>query len=108
MKHKWKIVGILLLGLVVFVGAAADLFNPAFAPYDAPPTHGFAITKSDADELSVVTRAIWVGTTGDLAVIYKDDTAAVTLKAVPVGRLSGRFKKVMSTNTTASDLVGEY
>lgn len=64
-----------------------------------------AITKSDA--AANVFDAVWVGGAGNLAVILENDTSAVTLVAVPAGTLMPlRTSKVMSTNTTATNMVG--
>lgn len=68
---------------------------------------GVAVTKSDSTILET-TRGLWIGGTGDVAVIFADGGAAVTLKAVPVGVLSVQVTKVMSTNTTATDIVALY
>jgi hypothetical protein len=73
----------------------------------APAYRGAAVTKSDATILPQ-TRALYVGVTGDVAVIFAGDTAAVTLKAVPVGILPVQVTKVMSTGTTATDIVALY
>lgn len=66
-----------------------------------------AVTKSDSTIVGP-TRAIYVGGTGDVAVImWGDNTAtAVVFKAVPVGTfLPINVQKVMSTNTTATQMV---
>jgi hypothetical protein len=70
-------------------------------------TKGVAVTKSDSTILET-TRALYIGTTGDVAVVFTDGGAAVTLKAVAVGMLPVQVTKVMSTNTTASDIVAIY
>lgn len=80
----------------------------------APSTKPIAITKSDSTDLSTSgIRAIYVGTSGDLAVIGVDDATnsgagtAVTFKSVPSGSIVPVTpKRVMSTGTTAADLVG--
>jgi hypothetical protein len=64
-----------------------------------------AVTKSDSTTYSP-TKAIWVGTAGDLAVIMADDDSAVTFEDVAAGSLLPfSVTKVMSTNTTASGIV---
>jgi hypothetical protein len=89
--------------------AATDTFASNTNALSTPPTKAFAITPNDSAELAFVTRSIWVGVGGDIVAIYRDDSAAVTLKNVPSGsRISGRFKQVNSTNTTATNLIGEY
>jgi hypothetical protein len=67
-----------------------------------------AVTKSDATILPA-TRGIYVGVTGDVAVIFAGDTAAVTMKNVVAGaEHAWQVTKVMSTNTTATDIVALY
>lgn len=69
---------------------------------------GVAVTKSDSTVLPV-TRGIWVGGAGDVAVIFTGQTTAVTLSAVPAGYLLPvEVTKVMSTNTTATLMVALY
>lgn len=67
----------------------------------------FAITPHDTNELAYVVSEIYVGGTGDLKVLFMNDTTAVTFKAVPVGTvIKGKIKRVDSTGTTATLLVG--
>lgn len=67
-----------------------------------------AVTKSDATLLPV-TRGIYIGGTGDIAVIFAGDTAAVTLVAPALGIVHPwQVTKVMSTNTTATSIVAMY
>jgi hypothetical protein len=69
---------------------------------------GVAVTKSDTTILPV-TRAIYVGTTGDVAVIFAGDTVAVTMVAPALGvEHAWQVTKVMSTNTTAGSIVALY
>jgi hypothetical protein len=69
---------------------------------------GAAVTKSDATVLNP-TRALWVGGAGNVAVIFTKGSAAVTLTGVPAGTLLPvQVTKVMSTNTTATDIVALY
>jgi hypothetical protein len=81
--------------------------NRLDAAFTAPSARLVAITPSDSTNLSPPTRYLYVGGAGDLAVKALDDTAAVTLKAVPVGTLIPvRAVRVMATNTTATNIVG--
>lgn len=73
-----------------------------------PGSHLEDITKSDSTVLSGL-RALWIGGAGNVAILASDDSAAVTLTAVPAGTLLPiSAKKVMSTNTTATAIVGIY
>jgi hypothetical protein len=65
------------------------------------------ITKADTDQTKIF-RAIYVGGTGDVKVDMEMG-GTVTFKAVPVGKtLYGHFKRVYSTGTTATLMVGFY
>jgi hypothetical protein len=69
---------------------------------------GVAVTKSDSTILET-TRGLWVGTGGDVAVIFADGGSAVTIPSVLGGTLLPiQVTKVMSTNTTASGMVALY
>ena len=65
-----------------------------------------AVTPSDTTNLaSGFTRAIYVGGTGDLAVVMIDGTT-VTFKAVPAGTLLPvAVTRVNSTGTSATNIV---
>lgn len=69
---------------------------------------GFAISKSDTVNFSFITRAIWVGGAGDIAVVWTDDTTTI-LSAVSAGALLPiGAKRINSTGTTATLMVGLY
>lgn len=73
---------------------------------DLPATHAEAVTPSDSTLYDPPTRWVYVGGTGDVAVLLEEDSSPVTLKAVPVGtQLRIRARKIMSTNTTATFIV---
>lgn len=73
-----------------------------------PAQGGFAITPNDSANLTQTTRWLIVGTAGDVKVDFADGTAAVVLKAVPVGVHPLAVKKVFATGTTAQNLSGLY
>lgn len=63
-----------------------------------------AITKSDDTIVNI--DALYVGGTGDVAVLMQGGTT-VTFASVPAGTiLPVRAKKVMATNTDATDMIG--
>lgn len=65
------------------------------------------LTKSDDTVYDPPLDGIYVGGTGNASIIAADDTAAVLLSAIPVGTfLPIKVKKLMSTNTTATLVVG--
>lgn len=85
-----------------FFGAS----NAHPAAITAPATRAEAVTPHDVNELASVTRALYVGGAGNVALVMADGTAA-TLTAVPVGALLPiRVRQVKATGTTATNLVG--
>lgn len=70
------------------------------------PTHVTAVTKSDSTDITATaSKGLWIGTGGDVAVKAVGDTVAVTLANVPSGTyIPGAYQRVMSTNTTASNI----
>ncbi|PLP58516.1 hypothetical protein CYK37_15135 [Mesorhizobium loti] len=76
----------------------------------APASSLRAVTPHATDTLpNGVCRALWVGAAGDVAVIAEDDSAAVTLTAVPAGSvLPVRAKAVRAAGTTATNIVALY
>jgi hypothetical protein len=67
---------------------------------------GAAITASDATVIPV-TRAIYVGVTGNIAVRHEDGTL-VTYSNVAVGIFPIQVDKVLSTGTTATTMIAMY
>lgn len=85
---------------------ATDRFpGPAQRP-DEPCKTAVAVTPHDTTELTNASRALYVGTGGDLVVILVNDSTAVTFKNVAAGTvLPLRAKIVKSTGTTAANIV---
>lgn len=85
---------------------AETVLQTTVAP--GPGSHLVAITKSDTTLYNPPLRALYVGGAGDVALLAIGDTIAVTLTAVPVGTTitSVMIEKVMSTNTSATLMVG--
>jgi len=72
-----------------------------------PLVGGFAITKSDTTDLPRVTRQLYIGGAGDLAVVWADGSESV--EPVKAGdRLDWRIRRVKSTGTTATLVRGYY
>lgn len=83
-----------------------DRFQTLSPGLEAPASHGFAITPSDSDALIEVTRALYVGGAGAIAVVLSSG-ASVTLSGIAGGTiLPLRLSQVKSTGTTATSLVG--
>ena len=68
-----------------------------------------AATVTKSDSTVVDCRGIYVGGTGDVAVVCRSGDTAVVFKAVPVGTiLPIRAYNIMSTNTTATLMLALY
>ena len=78
------------------------------ADNDDPLVKGVAVTPSDTDELVSYFRSIYVGVTGDVKVVLANDAsgAPVTFKAMPVGFHPICVKQILSTGTTATNIIG--
>lgn len=66
----------------------------------------FAITPSNTELLPLVTKAIYVGTGGTIAIMAQNDSVAVTLTVADGAMLPIRAKAIMATGTSASNIVG--
>jgi hypothetical protein len=64
------------------------------------------VTPHDTNELTVVTRALWVGTAGDLKVTMASGDV-VTFPGAS-GWMPIRARQVFSTGTTAADIVAVW
>ena len=106
---------LLLLLLVQFAPAPAqtDPYQGSSPGFSAPLGHAFDITPNDSTQLTTFTRAVWVGTGGDLKADLVGDGSGnggtVTFSNIADGTLLAvRVAKVYATGTTATDLVGGY
>lgn len=92
---------------------AADRFGKSQGPWPIealtdPVSSAGIITPTDGTQLVNIPKAIYVGATGDITMILKNDTVAVLFKAVPVGIFPVRPIQVNATATTATNIVGLY
>lgn len=87
-----------------------DRFNGVGIGHASGPfLSGFPITPDDAQPLQENCRGIWVGTTGNLRVMFRNDPTQtpVILLNVPGGmKLDIWINQVFFTGTTATNLVG--
>lgn len=74
---------------------------------DFPAVSASPVTPSDTVNLAKPARSLYIGTTGNVAVVFEDNTV-VTFTSVPVGMLHVQAKRVNSTNTTASNIVAVF
>lgn len=87
---------------------AVDAFVHSAALLTSPPKNAFAITPNNAAEIPYVTRAIFVGTGGDLAVTMAAGEQVVFKGVASGSLLPMRIIAVRSTGTTATDIIGLY
>lgn len=70
-----------------------------------PAANATAVTANDTTVLTGV-RGLYVGGAGNVAVRFPGNPTAVTFSNVPAGSvLAIQVERVMSTNTTATDIV---
>lgn len=73
-----------------------------------PAARAQAITKSDTTTYEGV-RGVYVGGAGNLAVTFPGSSTAVTFVGVAAGSLLPiQPEKIMSTNTTATDILALF
>lgn len=82
----------------------ADIFASQGAGLTSPAGRFAAVTPSDGVDLAQVSRALFVGVAGDLAVIGAGGDT-VTFAHAPVGYHPIRVARVLATGTTATNIV---
>lgn len=83
-----------------------DVYDSLSPSLSSPAVNGQTISPSNSNLLSNVTRAIYVGGAGSVTIEFVSG-AQVTLQGVPSGTtLPVRAQKVLSSNTTATGLIG--
>lgn len=71
----------------------------------APPASAVEVTPSDSTDLTFATRAIYVGTAGNLRVKMLDGTT-ITLTNVQAGcQYALRVDRVLATGTSATGII---
>ncbi len=71
-----------------------------------PALDAFAISPDDTTDILEVTRAIYVGGSGDITLVTRGGTQ-ITFANVPAGMLMPiRASRVLTTGTSATDIVG--
>lgn len=88
---------------------AVDVFDRP-GDLNGPAYRAAAITPNDGTDLAFVTRGIYVGVTGDVAVNMANTPGAnVIFKAVPAGSLLPlAVARVLATGTTATNIVAVW
>lgn len=80
--------------------AAVDTSNSP-----TPADSAAAVTPHDTNELTAVTRGIYVGGDGNLAVVTKGGQTVTFTGVVAGSVIPVRAKKVLATGTTATNIV---
>lgn len=84
-----------------------DPFTLTIDSLIAPAQNCFAVTPHDTAALPLVTKSIYIGLGGDLAVLPLQGETAVIFRNLPDGMmLDVRARAILATGTTASDIVG--
>jgi hypothetical protein len=82
--------------------AGAHATGPAIGARAVTPNDGADLPFSPA-------RRLYVGTGGNVSVVYEPGSTAVTYVNVPSGFVFGGFiTRVNSTGTTATNIIAEY
>ena len=85
---------------------ATDSFQTSSDMLAAPSRAPFAVTPHDSTELSIIPKALYVGTGGTVILRGVGGAADVTFKNVANGQvLDVRAQFVRATGTTAADIV---
>lgn len=83
-----------------------DRYDGHATSLDGPAGHAFTIVPDDLSELPEVTRALYVGIGGALAVVMQTG-AEIVLEGVVAGTvLPLRVRQVKTSGTTAGAIVG--
>jgi hypothetical protein len=84
-----------------------DPFDSASDSLIAPAREAFALVPNDATELARATKAVYVGTGGDITLRAVGSETDVVLRNVVAGSvLAIRLRAIRATGTTAANLVG--
>lgn len=85
----------------------SDPFKNAAESPMAPAEQCFAVTPADGVDLAHATKALFIGTGGDVCLRSIRGEADVLFRNLPSGYvLDVRVRAVRATGTTATDLVG--
>jgi hypothetical protein len=85
--------------------AATDNFASNLVSTDGPATVGEAVTPHDTNELTNVSRGLWVGGAGNVAVVTSGGSTLTFVGVAAGTMLPIRVKIVKSTGTTATSIV---
>lgn len=83
-----------------------DTFDSHSTSITAPPSNASPVAPSDTNDLPFVSRALYIGTAGDVRVMTQGGQD-VTYKALSGTKIL-RVERVYATGTTASDIIYEW
>ncbi|MEL7470003.1 MAG: hypothetical protein AAFN27_16235 [Pseudomonadota bacterium] len=81
-----------------------DIFEDRSSGLESPGYDAISVTPSDSNDLTFTSRALYVGVSGDVRVLTAGGSA-VTFTNVAEGLLPMRVSRVLSSGTTAADIV---
>jgi hypothetical protein len=84
-----------------------DLFANQGTSLTSPFAHAEPVVPSDTVDLPFVSRALFIGTGGDIRVTTLGDTI-VTFRNHPAGYMPARIVRVHASATTAADIVAVW
>lgn len=84
----------------------SDKFGTYSTGLSSPAVGAFSISPNDAQDLLQVTRAIYVGVSGDISVVMKSGEAVSFIGVGAGAVLPLRVARVNATGTSASNIVG--
>jgi hypothetical protein len=68
-----------------------------------------SVTTSDATDLTIYAKALYIGVAGDISVLPVGQESSVVFKNHPVGYFVGcQVRRVNATGTTASQILALY
>lgn len=85
----------------------ADIYDDRSSGLESPGYDAATVVADDANDLPIASRALYVGSAGDLAVTMVGG-GQVTLRNVAAGFLPIRVARVHATGTTATDIVAVW
>ena len=85
-----------------------DKFQSLSASLTGPATNAFAIIPDDATDLPTVTRALYVGVSGNVVVTMQSGQTVTLVNVMAGSLLPLRVARVAASDTTAQNLVGLY
>lgn len=83
-----------------------DTFDSHAVSITAPPSNALPVTPSDTADLPFISRALYIGTPGDLHVLTHEGQD-VLYKGIS-GTKVLRVQRVFATGTTAGDIIAEW